>query len=137
MERGRGLEKKSLLAAVAGEWLRLRGHQDDFSRGSPLRRWSYVARGRYSRQLDELFRHFPRDQVLLLRSDDLASDPQGTVARIAGFLQVAPFVAHRAYPRVFQGAYRPPSRWSPGRMLLRFLLAGETARLRRRYGIGL
>jgi hypothetical protein len=137
MERGRGLETRPLLFAIAGEWLRLRGHRDDFSRGSPLRRWSYVARSRYTRQLDELFRHFPREQVLLVRSADMASDPHGTVARIIDFLQVGPLPHRPSYPRVFQGTYLTPSRWSPGGMLVRLLLAGETGRLRQRYGIDL
>jgi hypothetical protein len=141
MERGRGQDTWPLWAAIAGEALRLHGHRDDFSRDSPLRRWSYLARGRYSRQLDALFLRFPREQVLLLRSDELAADPQGTVARVLGFLHLEPLAGQarepRAYERVFEGSYRPPRRWAPGRLLARLLLARDIARLRRRYGIDL
>jgi hypothetical protein len=59
---------------------------------------SYVERGFYARQLDRLFGLFPREQVLLLGSDQLKTDPGPTLERICRFLGVAPPagpVAHR------------------------------------------
>ncbi len=137
MERGRGLESRSLLAAVLLEHRRLRGHVDDWSADSPLRVCSYAARGRYAAQLCVLFEHFPREQVLLLRSCDMAACPQPVLARIWDFLGVAPVSFGQVAGRVFAGAYRPPPPWSAGRLALHWLLRGEKAALARQHGIDL
>lgn len=52
--------------------------------------YSYVERGFYGAQLERLFTIFPREQVLLLSSDDLKTDPGATLGRICGFLGVEP-----------------------------------------------
>lgn len=58
----------------------------------PARRtFSYVERGFYGKQICNLFRIFDRDNVLLLRSDDLRREPIATLASIASFLRVGPF----------------------------------------------
>ena len=49
MERARGDEHWPLWAALLFERLRLRGHHHDWSPASPLRHWSYRARGDYGR----------------------------------------------------------------------------------------
>lgn len=56
-----------------------------------------VARGLYAPQLEAVFRHFPREQVHVLRSEDLYGDPHGTTQQVLGFLGLPP---HRlpAYP---------------------------------------
>lgn len=137
MERGRGKESRSLAVAIAAERFRLLRHMDDLSPESPLRIASYATRGRYCRQLDILFRHFPREQVLLLRSQDLNKEPRGTVAAALTFLGLEPNLPLHAYPPVFEGRYSSPPMWSPGRWLLRVLLAGEKKSLRRRSGVDL
>ncbi len=48
--------------------------------------FSYVERGFYGRQLEQLLGLFPREQCLLLRSASLAADPTGTIDRICSFL---------------------------------------------------
>jgi hypothetical protein len=53
--------------------------------------YSYVERGFYGQQVEELFRIFPRQQLLLLRSRDLELDPGGTLDRVAEFLGIQPF----------------------------------------------
>jgi hypothetical protein len=63
--------------------------------------FSYVERGFYGAQLERLFAIFPRQQVLLLRSEDLDQRPDETLARICGHLGVAP-------PR---GAVTPRREW--------------------------
>lgn len=138
MERSRGHEARSLLVAVLRERWRLAGHWNDWSTDSPLRVASYAARGRYARQLEVLFAHFPATQVLLLRSADLGCDTPAVLAQVWRFLGVEPL---QALPtpdaRVFAGQYRPPSRLAPGRLALRWLLRGEIDRLRTGYGIDL
>lgn len=137
MVRGWGGEPRSLFWAVLSEPWRLRRDADALAHGSPARYWSYVSRGRYARQLDLLFRHFPREQVLLLRSRDLAEHPAQSMGRVLGFLGLPPFPQPPSFAPVFEGRYRPLPWWSPGGWLLRLRLAGEKAALRRRHGIDL
>jgi hypothetical protein len=47
---------------------------------------SYLARGRYVEQLSRLFSFFPRDQVLVLRSEALFERPAESLGRLFGFL---------------------------------------------------
>lgn len=55
------------------------------------RTYSYVERGYYGRQAVRALALFPRRQLLFLRSDEFARDQRGTLARIADFLEIAPF----------------------------------------------
>jgi hypothetical protein len=52
--------------------------------------YSYVERGFYARQLERLFALFPREQTLLLRSEDLKRRPGETLARICRFIGAEP-----------------------------------------------
>jgi hypothetical protein len=52
--------------------------------------YSYVERGYYGRQLARALALFPREQLLLLGSDDLLRDPTGTIGTICAFLGVDP-----------------------------------------------
>ncbi len=124
MERGRRLESRSLLAAVLLERRRLRGHRDDWSPNSPLRVCSYAARSRYTGQLEVLYEHFPPAQVLVLRSDDLALRTDQVLAQVTDFLGVSA-AATTKHQRVFEGSYRAPATFSPGRLALRWILRGE------------
>lgn len=66
------------------------------------RQFSYVERGFYASQVRRALAHFPADQLLFLRSQDLARDPQTTLARIAAFLGLSsfpPMAAKRAFER--------------------------------------
>jgi hypothetical protein len=51
--------------------------------------WHYTGLGHYGRQIEHLFRHFPREQVLLLRYRDLKDAPAATLDRVCSFLGVA------------------------------------------------
>ena len=133
MERQRGQEGWPLWPALLLERWRLRGHHEDLQRGSPLRRHGYRLRGDYARQLDVLYSHFPREQVLLLRSDRLREQPAACVREACAFLGVEPPAADASYPPVFVGDYPAPGRWTRG--LLRWLLRHERRALRTRYGI--
>ena len=50
--------------------------------------YSYVERGFYGGQLARLDALFPREQILMLRSEDLAEEPEGTLERVHRFLSV-------------------------------------------------
>ncbi|MGN6113644.1 MAG: sulfotransferase family protein [Luteimonas sp.] len=138
MERAAGREPLSLFRAVLAEPARLRGDAfADMGRHAAWRRASYADRGRYARQLDWLLRHFPREQVLLLRAQDLAARPADTLASALAFLGLPPIEPESPDQRVLAGAYPPPPAWAPGRLLLRWRLRGESRRLRARHGIAL
>jgi hypothetical protein len=50
--------------------------------------WHYSGLGMYGRQVADLFDHFPREQVLLLRYRELVDSPDQTLNRVFGFLGV-------------------------------------------------
>lgn len=54
------------------------------------REFSYVERGFYGEQLERLYALFPREQVLVLRSEDLRADPAPALASVRAFLGLAP-----------------------------------------------
>jgi hypothetical protein len=60
--------------------------------------WHYQGLGMYGRQVKDLFDHFPREQVLLLRYRELVDAPAATLAKVFGFLGV-PDVAIPEIPR--------------------------------------
>ena len=88
MEFARNDESLSFAEAIRQGRARLRGI-------SPVakewRVYSYVERGLYSEQSRRALAHFPRNQLLFLRSRDLWNDHVGTLARISYFLGVPPF----------------------------------------------
>ena len=115
MERARGDEHWPLWAALLFERLRLRGHHHDWSPASPLRHWSYRARGDYGRQLRTLRAHFPDAQVLVLRSTELRVSHVQVLARICAFLGVRDFNPAPAEITAFEGE---PARVSRATALL-------------------
>ena len=54
------------------------------------REFSYVERGFYGEQVARMFDLFPRDQVLILRSEALRSDPGATLSEVRRFLGLRP-----------------------------------------------
>jgi len=51
--------------------------------------FSYVERGYYGRQLARTLALFPRDQLLLLGSDELRREPTATIGKLCEFLGIA------------------------------------------------
>lgn len=89
---------------MAGELERMLEDPSYFSRAW----WShtYLARGRYAEQLERWLVHFPREQLLVLSSEELAARPDEAYARVLAFLGAPP---HRleTYPRVYERNYPP------------------------------
>jgi hypothetical protein len=50
--------------------------------------WHYTAMSRYGEQVRHVLKVFPREQLLLLRHEDLTADPAGTVGRVYDHLGV-------------------------------------------------
>ena len=112
-----GLESLSLMDALAAEesrlapeWARI-GHDPDH-RAIALRRFSYVARGRYAEQLTRWRGHYLVEQFLVLRSDELFGTPVAAFDRICDFLGVArwqpPEFRNYSYVDALDGSYQPP-----------------------------
>jgi hypothetical protein len=67
---------------------------------------TYVARGLYAEQLERWFAVFPREQLLVVTTDELGERPAETYATFLTFLGAAPH-ALADYPRVFDRDYAP------------------------------
>ncbi len=134
MERARGNESLALLPALLAEPWRLRRARGDLGWNSSLRNHSYRARGEYAAQLQQLLRYFPREQVLLLRSVDLARDAAATLRRVYAHLGLAGPPLLPEVQRHFEGAY---SRHALGHAVLRWWAWRQRRALRRALGIDL
>ena len=66
--------------------------------------YTYVSRGRYAEQLERWHAAFPREQLLVLLTDELAADTAGTYRRVLDFLGARPHELD-AYPRIFDRDY--------------------------------
>lgn len=92
-ERGREDETLSFEEAIAAEESRLEGkYEKVLQTGTHSHNWwhySYKARGRYAEQLDRWFRLYPREQFLILKTEDMAADTPGTVDQVCRFLGIA------------------------------------------------
>jgi hypothetical protein len=68
--------------------------------------YTYRARGRYADQLERWLAVFPREQLLVMPSEELLAEPEQAHGRVLEFLGAGP---HRldAYPRVFERQYEP------------------------------
>ncbi|MBV8960792.1 MAG: sulfotransferase domain-containing protein [Actinobacteria bacterium] len=112
--RQRGLEPLAFEEAVAAEPERLAGEvermqADPRYQSRAHRIWSYVSRGRYAAQLSTWLAHFPREQLLVLRSEDLFADPAAALRRVHDFVGVEP-VALPDYPAYTRRRPGPPLR---------------------------
>jgi hypothetical protein len=52
--------------------------------------WHYTAMGRYGEQLRHVLEVFPREQVLVLRHEDMSADPDAVLGRVYAHLGVPP-----------------------------------------------
>jgi hypothetical protein len=86
MEYARGVETLPFAQAIREG----RGRLDGKAPNHPDRRvFTYVERGFYGAQLEHLLNLFPREQLLVLRADDLRRDPTEVLARVYPFLGLA------------------------------------------------
>ena len=90
-----GRDELSFEAAIAAEPSRLKGEVERI-RSEPgydsvsHRHHSYLARGLYAEQLERWYEHFPNEQLLVLRSEDLFADPPAVVGDVLRFLGLPP-----------------------------------------------
>ncbi|MCZ7590576.1 MAG: sulfotransferase domain-containing protein [Gaiella sp.] len=106
-----GREPLSFEAALAAEEERTRGEVERLVADPRAfsRAWwdhTYVARGRYAEQLERWLAVFPREQLLVVATEELGERPAETYASILRFLGAAPYELAE-YPRVFDRDYAP------------------------------
>lgn len=110
-ERARGFEELSFEEAIECEPQRLAGELERMRADPSYNSFSYqhhtyLMRGRYADQLEVWYSLFPRQQLLVLRSEDLFAQPDDTYREVLEFLGV-PLVSLAAYdpfnPRRYGG----------------------------------
>ena len=127
-QKNRGRERRPLWLALLLEPLRLRRPHDPRAFGSITRVCAYRRRGLYSRQLRNLYRHFDREQVLVLRTRDLEERHDAALRRVFTFLGVDEAV--RIEPERANQADRGGRRHRLVSWLLRLTYLPEFARMR-------
>lgn len=88
METDRGWEREPFAWCVREGRARV---ADAFAPPGAHRVFSYVERGFYGAQLERALGLFGRDQLLLLRSEDLKREPEDVLDRVTAFLGLPPF----------------------------------------------
>jgi hypothetical protein len=97
MEYARGDESLPFAEAIREGLRRIEGLP-------PLARERRVVtceRGLYGEQVRRALAHFPREQLLFLRSEDVRDDRVATLARISTFCGIAPFPDTGSRPPLF------------------------------------
>lgn len=88
-ERRRGRETLAIDEALREEEKRLaHAFQAADYKCESFVHFSYKTRGLYKDQLERYFKHFPRDQILVMASEDLFTKPRSCLRRISEFVGV-------------------------------------------------
>jgi hypothetical protein len=110
-EWSRGYEKLEPMAAFEAEASRVPEPHERIGQGAQGRfahqHFSYVARSEYDRQIARWRKVFSPEQLLVLRSEDLFSDPAGALSEVTAFLGISPFDAS-SFRALNVGAYEEP-----------------------------
>jgi hypothetical protein len=77
--------------------------------------YTYLARGRYAEQLERWFASFPREQLLVLFTEELAADTPATYRGVLEFLRVDA-IDLPSYPRIFEREYEQMPQATRGRV---------------------
>ena len=138
LQRRAGVEPLATFeAAVAAEPGRLRGEAarvraEDGYYSHHFHHHSYLARGLYHEQLERWFEHFPREQFLILRSEELHAAPARFFGRVRAFLDLPPTPPDAAHVHL---NHQPGEGLNPEtRARLREYFAGPNAALYARLG---
>ncbi len=110
MQLKNGYENLSFEEAIANEEKRIRGERekeanDENYVGINLRDFSYLSRGKYVEQLQTWLQYFPKEQFLVLKTEDLEEDPTRIMSKIFEFLDL-PSCEIRNPPKMNVGEYK-------------------------------
>jgi hypothetical protein len=103
-ECDKGREKLAFEDAIAAEPERIEGEHarlasGEIERSDAHQYFSYLARGRYAEQLRRWLQFYPREQLLVLRFEDLAREPLPVLNRTLDWLQLPPMTRARLEAR--------------------------------------
>jgi hypothetical protein len=103
-ERDKGRESLSFEDAIAAEPDRIdRAHErlarGEIERSAAHQYFSYLARSRYAEQLERWLRFYPREQLLVLRFEDLAREPLLLANESLAHVGLPPLGGARLEPR--------------------------------------
>jgi len=92
---GHGHERLSFDHALDAESHRLTGEDDKMQRdwaywSHSHEHHSYLAKGMYADQLERLFLHYRRDQVMVVQSEEFYADPDTILGQVTGWLGLPP-----------------------------------------------
>lgn len=139
-ERQLGHERLDFAAALEAEPGRLAGEEERL-RADPRyhsfahQHFSYLGRGMYAEQLDRWYAAFPREQILVLASEDLFADPAGVLHRVQAWLGLS---EHTPASLAARGARSYAAKMSSDtRAELADHFAADSARLRTLTGVQL
>lgn len=110
MQVKNGYETLSFEEAIKNEEKRIEGEREKEERdenyvGINLRDFSYLSRGRYAEQLNLWMNYFPKDQFLIIRTEDLEENPTHAMNEIFKFLDLQPYEI-RNPPKMNVGEYQ-------------------------------
>jgi hypothetical protein len=94
----KGIETLSFEEATAREPERLR-QGDGPDREQHWRWFSYVSRGHYAEQLQRWLDRFPREQLLVIKSEDFFAYPAAVYAQVLRWLSLRPWRLHKHQTR--------------------------------------
>lgn len=111
MEFRRGKDPLSFEEAILQEPERLRGSDPDIGKGN-WRRYSYVSRGMYVDQMARWLKVFPREQFLLIKSEDFFREPDRLFNQVLEFLclPACPLPEYRSHNSHPYDEMRPETR---------------------------
>ena len=103
-QRDKGRESLSFEDAIAAEPDRIdRDHQrlalGEIEISEAHQCFSYLARSRYAEQLERWLRFYPREQLLVLRFEDLARDPLLVTNEALAYVGLSPLSGAKLEPR--------------------------------------
>ena len=127
MQRFKGREPLDFFDAVREEQTRIAGAPP-----AEMRRFAYVDRGFYARQLQRLFRFFPREQVKVVKFEDFKDKQRETLVSIFSFLGLEPMRSVRSKDRNVV-PYERTMNWEE-RICLYNLFAEDIAKLEQLLG---
>jgi hypothetical protein len=91
-EKARDRETRTFRDALDREEDRLRDGDGEHSAEYCHRHFGYRARGHYAEQVERILQHFPREQLLVMESEKLFSEPQAAMDDVFAFCGLAPYV---------------------------------------------
>ncbi|GGA21824.1 sulfotransferase domain-containing protein [Okeania sp. KiyG1] len=108
-----GTEELTLKEAIASEQTRLKGEVEKIIQTGTYysfnhQHYTYLARGKYIEQLQNWMSIFPKEQFLILKSEDLFSHPQETMNKVFQFLELPAHFSAEYIP-YNSGNYSQPS----------------------------